>query len=352
MMGDKTMRITALLVLVAALSAVAAAQEPGTQSDTGASGALLLQNGAGQDAGAQQDGNAQDGPPRPTSSFSILAAGHVERVMEDVDAATRGTRRLARKAESFQARMRLYRTCLLLNEELDLVPPEDFAAAVSELSIAGRRISQTAQVITNNIPDGADVDVVPDGGQAFEDAFVSTVDQSNALVEGHVDQVMQNVVAELSTNKGAMVLEFFPDVAPGHVQNFVDLARKGFYDGLPFHRVIPGFMVQGGCPKGDGTGNPGYKIKAEFNDKAHTRGSLSMARSGHPDSAGSQFFICHDTAPHLDGQYTNFGHLLSGYETLDAIAQAGSPSGATSEQVVIEKVSIRERSDADTADTE
>ena len=158
----------------------------------------------------------------------------------------------------------------------------------------------------------------------------------------------QNLVAEMKTSKGTLVLEFFPDLAPKHVENFVKLSREGFYDGLTFHRIIPGFMIQGGCPKGDGTGGPDKKLKAEFNDRPHVRGSLSMARSGHPDSAGSQFFICHDTAPHLDNKYTNFGQLIQGFSVLDAIAAAGSPSGQPSEPVVIESVTVRERTAADT----
>jgi peptidyl-prolyl cis-trans isomerase B (cyclophilin B) len=127
--------------------------------------------------------------------------------------------------------------------------------------------------------------------------------------------------ARIKTKFGDMVLRFFPDVAPGHVKNFCDLAEKGFYNGVKFHRVIKGFMIQGGDPSGDGTGGPGYTIKAEFNKKAHKRGTLSMARKGHDvNSAGSQFFICHQNAPSLDGQYTVFGELASGEDVLDKIA--------------------------------
>src|SRR5271170_7227272 len=99
--------------------------------------------------------------------------------------------------------------------------------------------------------------------------------------------------ARIKTKHGDMVVRFFPDVAPGHVKNFCDLAEKGFYNGIIFHRTIEGFMIQGGCPQGTGTGNPGYKIKAEFNKKLHKKGILSMARSSDPDSAGSQFFVVH-----------------------------------------------------------
>lgn len=154
-------------------------------------------------------------------------------------------------------------------------------------------------------------------------------------------------VAEIETSKGTLVLEFFPDSAPKHVENFTKLAKDGFYDGLTFHRVIPGFMIQGGCPRGDGTGGPGHKVAAEFNDRAHERGALSMARAAHPDSAGSQFFIVHEKAPHLDGQYTNFGQLLQGYDVLDAIAKVGDNSGIPAETVKMTKVTIRDRTDGD-----
>ena len=124
---------------------------------------------------------------------------------------------------------------------------------------------------------------------------------------------------------GVMRAELYPDVAPNTVRNFISLARKGFYDGLGFHRVIPGFMIQGGCPDGTGMGGPGYAIRGEFtqnrfpNDLAHDRGVLSMARTMQPNSAGSQFFIMVDKAPHLDGAYAAFGKVLEGMEVADAI---------------------------------
>ena len=140
--------------------------------------------------------------------------------------------------------------------------------------------------------------------------------------------VSTNEVAVIKTTEGEMVLEFWPDVAPGHVENFKKLAKKGFYDGTCFHRVIKGFMIQGGDPltKDDakqgrwGTGGPGYQIKAEFNDKPHVRGVLSMARSNDPNSAGSQFFICHGDPRFLDRQYTAFGKLIKGDDVLEKIA--------------------------------
>ena len=122
-------------------------------------------------------------------------------------------------------------------------------------------------------------------------------------------------------NGQAIRIEFFPEDAPKTVENFVTLAKKGFYNGLTFHRVVPDFVVQGGCPKGNGTGGPGYQIKAEFNKQKHVRGAVAMARSQDPDSAGSQFYICYGATPHLDGNYTVFGKVVSGMEHVDRIKQ-------------------------------
>jgi len=125
------------------------------------------------------------------------------------------------------------------------------------------------------------------------------------------------IKAELET--GTIMMELYPDVAPETVKAFKKLVAKGFYDGLTFHRVIPGFMAQGGDPDGTGMGGPGYNLKAEFNDKKHVRGTLAMARSADPDSAGSQFYICYTPTPHLDGQYTIFGQVTDGMEHVDAL---------------------------------
>lgn len=137
---------------------------------------------------------------------------------------------------------------------------------------------------------------------------------------------MSETKAVIETKFGNMELKFFPDVAPNHVKNFIDLAKKGFYDGTTFHRVIPGFMIQGGDPNSKnpdrslhGMGGPGYTIKAEFNNKSHKKGILSMARAFDPNSAGSQFFICVADAPFLDKQYTVFGEVVSGIEVADKI---------------------------------
>lgn len=133
------------------------------------------------------------------------------------------------------------------------------------------------------------------------------------------------IVIEMENGK-TIKLELYPDKAPITVANFEKLVKEGFYDGLTFHRVISGFMIQGGCPNGDGTGGPEEKIKGEFaangvpNDIKHVRGVISMARSKNPDSAGSQFFIMHKDAPHLDGQYAAFGKVVEGIETVDEIA--------------------------------
>lgn len=122
-------------------------------------------------------------------------------------------------------------------------------------------------------------------------------------------------------NGNEISIEFYPTDAPKTVENFVTLAKKGFYNNLTFHRVVPDFVVQGGCPKGNGTGGPGYTIPAEFNKQKHLRGAVAMARSQHPDSAGSQFYICYGATPHLDGNYTVFGKVTSGMEHVDRIKQ-------------------------------
>ena len=136
----------------------------------------------------------------------------------------------------------------------------------------------------------------------------------------------QNPVVTITMNNGdIMKAELYPDIAPNTVNNFISLVKKGFYDGLIFHRVIKGFMIQGGDPQGIGIGGPGYAIKGEFamngfdNDLRHTKGVLSMARSSHPDSAGSQFFIMVEKAPHLDGSYAAFGRIIEGMEAADTI---------------------------------
>ena len=151
-------------------------------------------------------------------------------------------------------------------------------------------------------------------------------------------------------NDGSVIrLELYPDKAPITVDNFVSLVKKGFYDGLIFHRVIRGFMIQGGDPEGTGMGGPGYQIKGEFamngvnNDLKHERGVISMARSMRPDSAGSQFFIMHQNAPHLDGQYAAFGKVIEGIEAVDRIAETKTDrSDRPYEDQVIKSMIIEE----------
>ncbi|HLX71271.1 MAG TPA: peptidylprolyl isomerase [Verrucomicrobiae bacterium] len=156
-------------------------------------------------------------------------------------------------------------------------------------------------------------------------------------------------VAVIKTTEGDMVLEFWADIAPGHVENFKKLAKQGFYDGTCFHRVIKDFMIQGGDPLTKdpkmesrwGTGDPGYKIKAEFNDRHHDRGVISMARSQDPNSAGSQFFICHGNPHFLDRQYTAFGKLIKGDDVLEKIATTAThPPDRPNKRMGVESVTI------------
>jgi peptidyl-prolyl cis-trans isomerase B (cyclophilin B) len=151
-------------------------------------------------------------------------------------------------------------------------------------------------------------------------------------------------VARIETTSGPIVAELWPKKAPHTVNSFVFLAREGFYDGTIFHRVIPGFMLQGGDPEGKGTGGPGYHLKAEFNDTKHTRGILSMARAADPNSAGSQFFVMHGDAPHLDNKYTAFGKVTEGLETVDKIARIPTDDNdRPSRPPVIQSIKIEEK---------
>lgn len=158
------------------------------------------------------------------------------------------------------------------------------------------------------------------------------------------------IVTITMKNGGVMKAELYPEIAPNTVNNFISLVKKGFYDGLIFHRVIRGFMIQGGCPQGTGTGGPGYSIRGEFsengfsNDLKHTPGVLSMARAMMPDSAGSQFFIMHKTSPHLDGSYAAFGKVTEGLDVVDRIAcTATDYADRPTEDQVIEKMEVDTR---------
>ena len=161
---------------------------------------------------------------------------------------------------------------------------------------------------------------------------------------------MAEIKAIIETNFGKIELKFFPEVASNHVNNFIELAKKGFYDGSTFHRVIPGFMIQGGDPNSKnpdkskhGMGGPGYTIKAEFNNKPHKRGTLSMARAQHPDSAGSQFFICVADASFLDKKYSAFGEVVSGMEVADKIVSQPRDSKDNPQERIEIKVQVVEK---------
>jgi peptidyl-prolyl cis-trans isomerase B (cyclophilin B) len=154
--------------------------------------------------------------------------------------------------------------------------------------------------------------------------------------------------ALIQTSYGDITIAFWPDVAPKTVENFKKLARAGFYDGTAFHRIIKGFMIQGGCPNTKaggqgmpGTGGPGYQIKAEFNGKSHVRGVISMARSSSPDSAGSQFFIVHGPAAFLDRQYTAFGELIAGDDVLERIATVPTKGGGGEKSTPIDRIELK-----------
>ena len=156
--------------------------------------------------------------------------------------------------------------------------------------------------------------------------------EQNTRAEGTAEAAQEKnpVVTIEMVNGDKILVELYPKTAPNTVNNFISLVKKGFYDGLIFHRVINGFMIQGGCPEGTGTGGPGYSIKGEFsqngfsNGLKHTKGVLSMARAMNPDSAGSQFFIMHKVAPHLDGAYAAFGKVTEGMEAVDKIAETAT----------------------------
>ena len=159
---------------------------------------------------------------------------------------------------------------------------------------------------------------------------------------------MANPIVRITMDSGKTIrLELYPEIAPITVENFLDLVNKGFYNGLTFHRIIPGFMIQGGDPSGNGTGGPGYSIKGEFksngvnNTMKHERGVISMARAFDPNSAGSQFFIMHKDAPHLDGEYAAFGKVIEGLEAVDEIASVETRfQDAPVKKVVMEKVEV------------
>lgn len=185
-------------------------------------------------------------------------------------------------------------------------------------------------------------------------AFSQTATSTPAMSPNESAKSSQKEVAVIKTSEGEMVAEFWSDVAPNTVENFKKLAKSGFYDGTAFHRIVKGFMIQGGDPLTKdpskesrwGTGDPGYKIKAEFNDKIHDKGVLSMARSSDPNSAGSQFFICLGRAPHLDRQYTAFGKVIKGLDVLtkigdtEVVMSASGEKSKPTKRVSVESIKI------------
>lgn len=211
---------------------------------------------------------------------------------------------------------------LLVGCNLDAPPP----AVASETTTSGAETKTATDATKVEEPPGE-----PVGGTAAQGATVPKAGDDVAILE---------------TGDGRIVLKFFPDKAPNHVANFIDLAKEKFYDGTKFHRTIKGFMIQGGDPNTKtnnratwGQGGPGKNIKAEFNDMEHKRGILSMARSGDPDSAGSQFFIMHGDNPSLDGQYTIFGQVIEGMDVVDKIAER--PSDEANSGLAKEPVNLR-----------
>jgi cyclophilin family peptidyl-prolyl cis-trans isomerase len=200
-----------------------------------------------------------------------------------------------------------------------------------------------AKTVTETTPEVALEDVVDEAAIALAndalDAELTDEERKIRAAEAEADDLPR---VKMETSKGTMIIELFENQAPNHTANFISLAEKGFYDGIGFHRVLEGFMAQGGCPIGDGTGNPGYRIRAEFNrpdHREHFTGTLSMARSNNPDSAGSQFFLCFNRArtAGLDGKYTAFGRVIQGLEVLPKI-QRRDPSRPSSRDIIPDKM--------------
>ena len=175
--------------------------------------------------------------------------------------------------------------------------------------------------------------------------MAASVAKQVEAAQADIDLSANDYQLELETSEGSIVLDLDANAAPGHVRNIVALAKIGFYDGVVFHRIIKGFMIQGGCPEGTGTGGPGYNIDAEFNSTSHVPGVVSMARTSDPNSAGSQFFICLDAHTHLDGQYTAFG-CTANEESLAVVNKIGNVSVGASDKpntpVTINSVKIHE----------
>ena len=176
----------------------------------------------------------------------------------------------------------------------------------------------------NGGANGASLSLAFAGGSAREFSVMQAAPAGIDFMKVPLEELTKYRVL-METTSGDMLMEFWPDVAPNHVRNFLDLSYTDFYDGLTFHRVIPGFMIQGGCPRGDGTGSGPRQVQAEFNDRKHVPGVLSMARTNDPNSATSQFFVMHGNATHLDNKYSGFGQLVSGLAVVDKIIASRGP---------------------------
>jgi len=212
---------------------------------------------------------------------------------------------------------------------------------------AGAKVFLLVWVVTALAVIGCKSSQAPTPAPTPAPAPSSAPSQGSAILEKKAEDLtvadMEKLQAVIETNQGAIKFKFFPEQAPNHCRNFIKLAQSGFYNGLIFHRVIKGFMIQGGDPQGTGSGGPGWNVNAEFSDLPHLKGTVSMARAQDPNSAGSQFFICLEAQPRLNGQYTVFGQVTSGQEVVDKIgATPTGPGDRPLEPQVMKKVSIEE----------
>jgi peptidyl-prolyl cis-trans isomerase B (cyclophilin B) len=219
--------------------------------------------------------------------------------------------------------------------------------ALSPLLVAALMIFGCSRPTTGEAAAPGDTTARAASSTAASETTTGT-EKSETMEQQKPDSYYQDKVAEMKTTEGTITLRFFPDVAPNHVRNFIDLSEQGFYNGTKFHRVVPGFVIQGGDPNTKsgnpntwGMGNSGKYVKAEFNSVHHARGILSMARSGDPNSASSQFFICVGDAGFLDNQYTAFGQVTSGMDVVDKIVAAPKRGESPLNPVVIESITIR-----------
>lgn len=226
-----------------------------------------------------------------------------------------------------------------------------FLLIISSIMIIG--ILAGCQTNDNNAEENEPAETETNNKETEDNANTENADEETEqkeLEEYVIDYEETDAVPEVTIEMedgGTILVELYPNVAPNAVNNFISLAEDGFYDGVIFHRVIPGFMIQGGDPDGLGTGGPGYSIPGEFssngikNELLHERGVLSMARSGHPDSAGSQFFIMHENSPHLNGDYAGFGKAIEGLDVVDEIANSEVSEPETpKEDQVIKKMTV------------